>query len=169
MKEILLIGRAVRGDRAALEDLVRLYYGKIYNYIFFRVCEQSLAEDLTQDVFVKLTKHIHSYVPTASFSSYLYRIAHNTMVDHFRSAKPGGEMPENRAAPDTLSQVDAKLDVARMLAALPAEQRECIILYYMQELTYREIAQILDIPIPTAKSRVRRGLAACKNMMEETA
>ena len=169
MKEILLITRAVRGDRAALEDLVRLYYGKIYNYIFFRVCDQSLAEDLTQDVFVKLTKHIHSYVPTASFSSYLYRIAHNTMVDHFRSAKPTEEIPENRAARDTLSQVDAKLDVARMLAALPAEQRECIILYYMQELTYREIAQILDIPIPTAKSRVRRGLAACKNMMEETA
>lgn len=64
MKELLLISRAVQGDRNALEQLVRLYYEKIYNYIFFRVSDRTLAEDLTQDVFVKLTKNIHSYVPT---------------------------------------------------------------------------------------------------------
>lgn len=168
MKEILLISRAARGDREALGQLVLLYYGKIYNYIFYRVCDQSLAEDLTQDVFVKLTKNIHSYVPTASFSSYLYRIAHNTVVDHLRTAKQIEEILETQAAPDVLTAVEAKLDVQNMLAALPEHQRECIILYYLQELNYREIAQILDIPIPTAKSRVQRGLAACKKMMEET-
>lgn len=167
MKEILLISRAVRGDREALGQLVRLYYEKIYNYILFRVCDQNLAVDLTQDVFVKLTKNIHSYVPAAPFSSYLYRIAHNTIVDHFRAEKQTEQIPENRAAPDALSAVDAKLDVQRILAALPEQQRECIILYYLQELNYREISQILDIPIPTAKSRVYRGLAACKKMMEE--
>ena len=61
MKELLLISRAVRGDRDALEQLVRLYYEKIYNYIFLRVCDRTLAEDLTQDVFVKLTK---IFIPT---------------------------------------------------------------------------------------------------------
>ena len=81
MKEILLISRAVRGNREALGELVRLYYGKIYNYIFYRVLDRALAEDLTQDVFVKLTKSIHSYVPTASFSTFLYRIAANTVID----------------------------------------------------------------------------------------
>ena len=167
MKEILLISRAVRGDGDALEKLVRLYYEKIYNYIFFRVYDPGLAEDLTQDVFVKLTRSIHSYVPVASFSAYLYRIAHNTMVDYFRTAKQREEIPETQAAPDLLSAVEAKLDVQAMLSVLPPEQRECIILYYMQELTYREIAEILEIPIPTAKSRVQRGLAACKKMMEE--
>lgn len=167
MNEILLISRAVRGDREALGELVRLYFGKIYNYIFYRVCDQSLAEDLTQDVFVKLTKNIHSYVPTASFSSYLYRIAHNTLVDHFRTAKQIEEITESQAAPDVFTAVEAKLDVQNMLAALPEQQRECIILYYLQELNYREIAQILDIPMPTAKSRVKRGLAVCKKMMEE--
>lgn len=167
MKEILLISRAARGDREALGKLVRLYYEKIYNYIFYRICDRSLAEDLTQDVFVKLTKNIHSYVPTASFSSYLYRIAHNTLVDHFRTAKQSEEIPETQVAPDVFTVLEAKLDVQSMLATLPKHQRECIILYYMQELNYREIAQILDIPIPTAKSRVQRGLAACKKMMEE--
>lgn len=168
MKEILLISRAARGDREALGELVRLYYGKIYNYIFYRVLDRALAEDLTQDVFVKLTKSIHSYVPTASFSSYLYRIAHNTTVDYFRAAKQSEAIPENQAAPDGLSAVDAKVDVHRMLSVLPAEQRECIILYYLQGLTYWEISQILDIPIPTAKSRVQRGLAVCRKMMEES-
>lgn len=167
MKEILLISGAVRGDREALEQLVRLYYGKIYNYIFYRVTDRGLAEDLTQDVFVKLTKNIHSYVPTASFSSYLYRIAHNTVVDHYRTAKPTEEVPESLPAADTLSQAEARLDAQMLLARLPEEQRECIILYYLQELSYREISQILGIPIPTAKSRVQRGLAACKKMMEE--
>ena len=167
MKEILLISRAVRGDREALGDLVRLYYGKIYNYIFFRVSDRALAEDLTQDVFVKLTKSIHSYVPTASFQAFVYRIAANTVIDHFRPAKPTEEISEAAPAPDTLSGVEAKMDVKALLSRLPAEQRECIVLYYLQELTYREISQILDIPIPTAKARVQRGLAACRKMMEE--
>ena len=89
------------------------------------------------------------------------------MVDYYRTAKPSEEIPETKAAPDELASVDAKLDVYAVLSALPPEQRECIILYYLQELTYKEISQILDIPIPTAKSRVQRGLAACKKMMEE--
>lgn len=167
MKEILLISRAVRGNREALEQLVRLYYEKIYNYILYRVMDCSLAEDLTQDVFVKLTKSIHTYVPAASFSAFLYRIAHNTVVDHYRTSKHTEEISETILAADTLSQVEAKLDAQMLLAKLTEEQRECIILYYLQELSYREISQILGIPIPTAKSRVQRGLAVCKKLMEE--
>lgn len=167
MKEFLLISRSARGDREALEELVRLYYGKIYNYIFYRVTDRTVAEDLTQEVFAKLTKSIHSYLPTASFSAFLYRIARNTVIDHLRTAKPADELPETVTAPDSLKQIEDRLDVQMLLSRLPEEQRECILLYYMQELTYREISQILGIPIPTAKSRVQRGLAACKNMMEE--
>lgn len=167
MKEFLLISRSARGDRDALGELVRLYHGKIYNYIFYRVTDRTVAEDLTQEVFVKLTRSIHSYLPTASFSAFLYRIARNTVIDHLRTSKPAEELPETITAPDSLTQVEAKLDVQLLLSRLPEEQRECILLYYIQELTFREISQILGIPIPTAKSRVQRGLAACKKMMEE--
>ncbi len=166
MKEILLIGRAVRGDRNALEALVRLYYGKIYNYIFYRLQDKQTAEDLTQDVFVKLTKSIHLYRPTSSFSAYLYRIAHNTLVDYYRISVQTDEIPEDTTAPDSIAEVDAKLDAKQILAQLPNEQRECIELYYLQELTFREISEVLTIPVSTAKSRVQRGLAACKKMME---
>lgn len=167
MKEILLVSRASRGDREALEELVRLYYEKIYNYIFYRLQDRQTAEDLTQDVFVKLTKSIHLYRPTAKFSAYLYRIAHNTLIDYYRLFVQAEEMPENAASVDSISQVDAKLDAQLMLSRLPEEQRECIELYHLQGLTYREISHVLSIPIPTAKSRVQRGMAACKKMMEE--
>lgn len=167
MKEFLLISRSARGDRDALGELVRLYYGKIYNYIFYRVTDRTVAEDLTQEVFVKLTKSIHSYLPTASFSAFLYRIARNTVIDHLRTSKQVYELTETVTAPDSLKQVENRMDAALLLSRLPEEQRECILLYYIQELTYREISQILGIPIPTAKSRVQRGLAACKKMMEE--
>lgn len=167
MKEFLLISRSARGDREALGELVRLYYGKIYNYIFYQVTDKTVAEDLTQEVFVKLTKSIHSYLPTASFSAFLYRIARNTVIDHLRTSKQADELPETVTAPDSLKQVEDRLDIQMILSRLPEEQRECILLYYIQELTYREISQILGIPIPTAKSRVQRGLAACKTMMEE--
>lgn len=168
MKELLLIHLACRGDRDALERLVRMYYGKIYNYIFYRVSDRSIAEDLTQDVFVKLTRSIHDYIPMASFSAFLYRIARNTLTDYFRTAKPTEELQDTLPAQDKLAAVEAKLDVQMLLSRLPEEQRECIILYYLQGLTYREISGILGIPIPTAKSRVQRGLAACKKHMEET-
>ena len=167
MKEFLLISRAVRGSREALEELVRLYYDKIYNYIFYRVMNVSQAEDLTQDVFLKLTKNIHSYVPTASFSSFLYRIAHNTVIDYYRTAKHTEELGEGTSIEDTMIQVENKIDVQMLLGKLSEEQRECIILYYLQGLAYREISEILDIPIPTAKSRVKRGLDACKRILEE--
>ena len=139
----------------------------IYNYIGYRVQDFSAAEDLTQDVFVKLTRHIHSYVPTASFSAFLYRIAHNTVVDYYRTIKHTETIPETLQAADPLPAAEARMDVERMLAKLSEEQRECIILYYLQGLTYREISLVLGIPIPTAKSRVQRGLAACKKIMEE--
>ena len=107
MKEVLLISQAVRGNRKALEKLVRLYYEKIYNYIGYRVQDFSAAEDLTQDVFVKLTRHIHSYVPTASFSAFLYRIAHNTVVDYYRTTKHTETIPETLQADDPLPAAEA--------------------------------------------------------------
>lgn len=87
MKQLLLIAKAIHGDRTALETLVKQYYHSIYNYIIQRVKVKEIAEDLTQDVFVKLTINITSYRPIASFSAFLYRIAHNTVIDYYRTSK----------------------------------------------------------------------------------
>lgn len=168
MKQKLLIAQAVQGNRSALEQLVRQYYDAIYNYIFQRVQSRETAEDLTQDVFVKLTAGISSYRPVSSFSAFLYRIAHNRVIDYYRTHREAEELTEDLSFGDPGPHMEEKLFVRDMLKQLSPEQRECILLYYFHDLTYREIAQILEIPVPTAKSRVRRGIACCRRWMEET-
>ncbi len=167
MKEFLLVSRAVRGDREALEQLIRLYYEKIYDYVSFHVRDLGAAEDLTQEVFLKLVRSLPGYVQTGSFTAYLYRIARNTVIDYARTERPGEALPEETPAADAFPAVDARLIVEALLRQLPEEQRECVILYYIRGLRYREIASVLEIPVSTAKSRVARGLAACKKKLEE--
>ena len=167
MKQKLLIAQAVQGSRSALESLVRQYYDAIYNYIFQRVRSRETAEDLTQDVFMRLTANISSYRPVSSFSAFLYRIARNRGIDYYRTHKEAEELTETAVSGYDRPQADETLFVQEMLRQLSPEQRECILLYYFHDLTYKEIAQTLQIAVPTAKSRVRRGLAYCRKWMEE--
>lgn len=167
MQEILLAQKARAGNRQALERLVRKYYQEIYNYIYRRTSNQEVAEDLTQETFFKLTKAIGRYVPTAKFSTFLYSIAHNTVIDYYRTAKTGvEEMPEQWEESKS-AQVEDKILVEGILKKLSEEQRECLILYYYQQLKYKEIARILQIPVSTVKTRVRRGLENCRKIMEQ--
>lgn len=167
IRENLYLHRAARGDRDALEQLVKLYYDKIYNYIYYRVNHPALAEDLTQEVFMRLTRRMGEDFQTTSFAAYLYRMAHNALVDYYRHSALPEILPETSPPTDEISALEKRMDVAWMLRTLPENQRECIVLFYMQELSFREIGQVLDIPIPTAKSRVQRGLKTLKKMMEE--
>ncbi|HJA66243.1 MAG TPA: RNA polymerase sigma factor [Candidatus Mediterraneibacter cottocaccae] len=186
MRHKLLAIQAAQGDRSALESLVRQYYDAIYNYIFQRVRSRETAEDLTQDVFVKLTACISSYRPLASFSAFLYRIAHNQVIDYYRTCRTAVPLkdsrPEEAASENSFSvplsesarrlqdpahHTEEKLLVEAMLSRLTPEQRECILLYYFHGLTCREISLVLDAPVPTVKSRVRRGLKSCRKWLEE--
>lgn len=168
VQEMILVQQARRGKREALEALVEQYYPKIYQYIYYRVSNREMAQDLTQETFLKLVKSIRRYQPTASFSTFLYRIAHNTVIDSYRVSHPAEniDLVEDAVSESDMQDAEQRLDVASVLAKLPEEQQECMILYYYQQLTYREISVVLQIPVPTAKSRVQRGLAACRRWME---
>lgn len=168
VQEMILVQQARRGKREALEALVEQYYPKIYQYIYYRVSNREMAQDLTQETFLKLVKSIRRYQPTASFSTFLYRIAHNTVIDSYRVSHPTEniDLVEDAVSESDMQDTEQRLDVASVLAKLPEEQQECMILYYYQQLTYREISEVLQIPVPTAKSRVQRGLAACRRWME---
>ena len=87
MKDIILAQRARNGDKGALDKLVRKHYPQIYNYIYRYTGNKELAEDLTQETFLKLTRAIGRYVPAAKFATFLYRIAQNTIIDHYRCKK----------------------------------------------------------------------------------
>ena len=165
MKDLLLVEQAKRGNREALEKIVEKYYQKIYSYLYYRVGDRGAVEDLTQETFLHLTKSIHRFVPMAKFSTWLYQIAHNVAVDYLRSGRNlTYEIPEQAEEAKT-DQVEQRVDILAALGRLPPEQRECIVLYYFQNLRQREIADILDIPVSTVKTRIRRGLEQCRKIL----
>lgn len=168
MKEVLLTSQAARGNRKALEKLVRLYYEKIYNYIGYRVQDFSAAEDLTQDVFVKLTRHIHSYVPTASFSAFLYRIAHNTVVDYYRTTKHTETIPETLQAADPLpagrGQDGRRADVGKAFGRAAGMHHP--VLSAGLDLP-GDLSGLGDTRFRQPNPACSAGLAACKKIMEE--
>lgn len=167
MQDLLLVEQAKRGNRDALQKIVIKYYQKIYMYIYYRVGNRETAEDLTQETFLHLTKSIQSFVPMAKFSTWLYQIAHNIVVDYLRSVPDlAYEIPEQIEEAKT-GQVEQQIDILAMLQRLSQEQRECIVLYYFQDLRQRDIADILGVPLSTVKTRIRRGLAHCKKIMME--
>lgn len=167
MKDIILAQRARNGDKEALDQLVRKYYPQIYKYIYRRTGHKELAEDLTQETFLKLTRAIGRYVPVAKFATFLYRIAQNTIIDHYRCAKTESEEIAEQWEEGEFGQVEDRILIESILKRIPIEQRECLILYYYQQLKYKEIAKILQIPVSTVKTRVRRGLEYCKKIMEQ--
>lgn len=173
MHDLFLIEQAKQGDRGALEQLVKKYYQQIYKYIYFKVSHKETAQDLTQEVFLKLTKSIHRYVAAAKFSTFLYQIAHNVIVDFYRGEKAVQEKQvvledgaEVGRCDGKTSQVEAKVDLMTALSQLPEDYRECIILYYIGQLKHREIALIMDVPVSTVKTWIRRGLDQCKHILK---
>ena len=167
MKDIILAQRARNGDKEALDKLVRKHYPQIYNYIYRYTGNKELAEDLTQETFLKLTRAIGRYVPAAKFATFLYRIAQNTIIDHYRCTKIELEETTEKWEERGFGQVEDKILIESILKRIPIEQRECLILYYYQQLKYKEIAMILQVPVSTVKTRVRRGLEHCKKIMEQ--
>lgn len=160
--------KAKNGDQEALEELVRMYYQPIYRYFVRKCSDEQLSLDFTQETFIKLSRNIHNYRPLANFTTYLYKIASNIAIDHYRKKKiqfSDNDALENIAA-ETKEDVDYSDRVKHILNQLSEKQRECIILYYYQELKYTQIAKILNIPVSTAKTRVRDGLAKCRELWE---
>ena len=171
---------ALQGSADACETLVRRFERPVYNFIARLVRDQSAAEDLAQETFLKLFRALGRYDPRLPFSSWLFRIAHNTAVDHLRQRRllladpppqddPGDQDPVARL-PDlrSLSPEDAArraelseaLDAA--VDALRPEYRAVVVLRHQEDLDYDEIAQVLGLPLGTVKTylhRARRELA----------
>ena len=170
MKEKRLVLQAKAGNQKALEELVRMYYQAIYKYFVRKTSSTHTALDLTQDTFFKLVTHLKEYVPYKDFEAYLYTIAYHVAMDYYKKKKDmllhDDTMFEFQQAPHE-EKSENYYQMQKVLQRLPQKQRDCIILYYYQELTYRQIAEVLHIPESTAKTRVRAGLEKCKQLWEE--
>jgi RNA polymerase sigma-70 factor (ECF subfamily) len=165
-----LIERCLKGDQTAWETIVRLYWRKVFNIAYKFVGRHDEAEDLTQDVFLKLFKSIKTFDRRANFSTWLISVSRNLCIDHYRSVRREHDAVTHDidvvtlAQPSTIDSPYAMLErrdrVALLRAALDKlapSLRMAVMLRDIQELSYQEIAERLAVPEGTVKSRINRG------------
>ena len=168
------------GDLNALETLVLRHKDKMYTSILFLVKDKYLAEDIFQDVLIKIIDTIRGgrYTEEGKFLPWAMRIAHNLCVDHFRKVKrtPAIKTSDDRDIFEVINFTEEGADekmmkrqshekVRQMLDLLPEDQREVIILRHYADLSFKEIASLTNCSINTALGRMRYGLINLRKMM----
>lgn len=154
------VSRARDGDLAAFEDLVRLYQPDAYRFARYLTREHALAEDVTQEAFVRAFRFLASYRGDARFSSWLFRIVRNCAMDALR--RRAAQRTEEPLPPASPPNPVARIELQSALAAVVPEHREPFLLIEVLGLSYREAADVLGLPVGTVKSRMHRArLALC--------
>jgi len=166
-----LVRRTLRGDKKAFEMIVRKYQQPLLNYVGRMVGERELALDFTQDVFIRAYGSLRSFEPRYKFSTWLFKIASNLVIDHWRKKKlptyslsgKWGEDGKNLTldVPDDEPALSHKFELAELgqriesaLEKLPGPLRELFVWRHVNELSYEEMAEIKDLPLGTIKNRV---------------
>lgn len=173
-----VVARVLAGHQDSFEILVRRHHRAIYSYIYRMTGQADLAADLAQEVFLKVYTALSSFNPTYRFTTWLYRIASNRVIDHVRRRRmilvpldsPAGEShgaPREVAAggrnpQENLLDRESARGVAQAIGDLPAEYRELIILRHFQHRSYEEIAKIKRSPLGTVKNRLFRAREALR-------
>lgn len=153
-----LILQIQRGDTEYANELIEKHYPSILRYCTWHCYNTDRAEDLTQETFLRVFRDIDSYEQRGSFRAYLYTIAHHLCIDENRK-QTTFEIEDNISIEDNnLKKVEDRDQINFLLNLLNPAQREVIILHCGEQLSFREISQILDIPARTVQSRVRAAL-----------
>lgn len=171
MNEILLISRARGGDRDAFGALVEQYRDNVYR-LAYRMCGNAYdADEAAQEAFVAAWRALPNFRGDAKFSTWLYRLTTNAAIDVMRREKRHQtvgdgekmELADDADSPqETVERTEQQEAVQKALATLSEEYREVLLLRYMEELDYAEIADVLQLPSGTVKSRINRAKAALK-------
>ncbi len=170
-KDIELICRFKSGDDTAIEELIEIYQDRLFSFFRKLGASQADAEDILQETFVKLVMKISSYEPNGKFSSYIYKIAKNNWLDFVRKKqrdkgivieKDGVNSLENMAnvneSPvEILEKKELNEIIMTEINKLPENMRMAIVLTEIEGMKYRELSEILEVPIGTIKSRIHNG------------
>jgi len=163
-----LVRRARRGDIESYNLLVSRWEKRVYNYLLRLVSDREDALDLAQEVFLKAYQNLGQLEDAARFGPWLFRIAHNEAFSLLRRRRPEGESegePAEAGLRYRLYPVEMALAVERALNSLPVEQREAVILKIYQGLKFEEMAEALECPVSTVKSRLYTALDRLKELL----
>jgi len=186
----VVIKRCLGGDASAWEEIVRMHNRRIYNICYRFTGSQDDAEDLTQEVFIRIYKTLKSYdLERGAFTTWVTTMTRNLLVDHFRKSKQdrmtdsmdaapaadedaptlGDQIKDEKPRPDAAVETQQKQKMVQLaLKKLSPELREAVILRDLQDMDYREIADALKVPEGTVKSRINRGRTELARLLSRT-
>lgn len=183
-RDTLLVKSYMNGDENAIAELFTIYRSKIYNYILLVVKDDMVADDVFQEVFIKVSQSLKrgKYTENGKFVSWVLRIAHNQIIDHFRSVKSmkGVSMEDQKVAmesdqtsaeksvEDKMVEEQVMTDIRKLVDSLPVEQREVVIMRHYLDMSFKEIAENTGVSINTALGRMRYALINLRKMIESS-
>lgn len=183
MSDQVLLNQYLSGDRGAISQLIDRHSNRVRDYIRMMVKDHDLADDILQETFIKAVQVIDDgrYADTGKFLSWMLRIAHNKVIDYFRSQKSAKTINESESGynvlgtlrfadssvEDRLISEQIALDVRRLVDHLPEEQREVVMLRYYSGLSFQEIAEQTNVSINTALGRMRYALINLRKMIKD--
>ena len=178
-----LLNYYLSGDRNAISQLIERHSRRVRDYIQMMVKDGDVADDIFQETFIKAVRVIDEgrYTDNGRFLSWILRIAHNQVIDHFRAQKQNRQLNEAEAGYDVLGTLrlaertvedeivceQIASDVRRMVELLPDEQREVVMMRYYSGLSFKEIAEQTGVSINTALGRMRYALINLRKMIKE--
>ena len=183
MNDQELVQAFIMGNETCIEILINRHRTKVYTYILLTIKNQTLAEDLFQETFIKVIQSLRNnkYKDNGRFLSWVIRIAHNLIIDHFRKEKQLNAVSNDdteldllnskRFADDNIEQLmvndQIRQDLKKLIYELPEDQREVVFLRHFGELSFKEIANHTGVSINTALGRMRYALINLRKMINE--
>ncbi len=170
-----LVKEAVKGDKNAYGELYKIFLDRIYRFVYYLVNDEFLAEDITQNTFLKAWNGLKNFSPAkGTFQSYLYTIARNLVIDHQRKKKEisieltiGENLKSETDLVDNASRNESIVEVRKALSVLSENDRQIVILRYFEEMSYDEIAGVVGKKSGAVRVKVHRLLEVLKNNMEK--
>ena len=180
--DALLVKNYVEGNESALATLIKRHESKIYGFIYSKIADRDISNDIFQDTFIKVIKTLksNSYKEEGKFLPWVMRISHNLIVDHFRKTK---KMPMYRETEefsifsimsDDSLNIESKMildqvevDLKRLIEELPDDQKEVLVMRMYQDMSFKEISELTDVSINTALGRMRYALMNLRKIIDK--
>lgn len=180
--DALLVKNYVAGDENALTTLIKRHQSKIYGFIYSKLSDRDISDDIFQDTFIKVIKTLksNSYNEEGKFLPWVMRISHNLIIDHYRRNK---KMPMYRETEefsifsimsDNVPNIESQLittqvenDLRKLIEELPAEQKEVLMMRMYQDLSFKEISETTGVSINTALGRMRYAIMNLRKVIDK--